>query len=51
MIDIERILLDKLPDVLDEHQKRNKIKNNLHVLRKKGVIAPVGKVWKMSKSQ
>ncbi|UBZ08951.1 putative DNA binding domain-containing protein [Leeuwenhoekiella palythoae] len=47
--DFEGILLDKLPDVLDEVQKQNKIKNNLQKLRKQGLIIPEGKVWKMSK--
>ncbi len=47
--DFEQILLDKLPDVLDIEQKKNKIKNNLQTLRKQGEIVPDGKVWKMSK--
>lgn len=47
--DFENILLDKLPDVLDIDQKKNKIKNNLQHLRKQGVIEPLGKVWKKSK--
>lgn len=36
--DFEGILLDKLPDVLDESQKQNKIKNNLQKLRKDGKL-------------
>lgn len=47
--DFEQILLDKLPDVLDIEQKKNKVKNNLQTLRKQGEIEPDGKVWKMSK--
>lgn len=47
--DFEQILLDKLPDVLDIGQKRNKIKNNLQALRKIGEIEPEGKIWRMSK--
>lgn len=47
--DFEKILLDKLPDVLDIQQKQNKIKNNLQALKKQGIIHPFGKVWKMSK--
>lgn len=47
--DFEQILLDKLPDVLDIEQKKNKVKNNLQTLRKQGEIVPDGKVWKMSK--
>ena len=42
-------LLDKLPDVLDIQQKKNKVKNNLQTLKKQGLIAPEGKLWKMSK--
>lgn len=47
--DINDLLLDKLPDVLDEEQKSNKVKNLLQSLRNQKVIAPEGKLWKMSK--
>lgn len=47
--DFEKVLLDKLQDVLDIHQKKNKIKNNLQSLRKQGLIEIKGKIWKMSK--
>jgi len=47
--DFEQVLLDKLPDVLDIEQKKNKVKNNLQTLRKQGKIVPEGKVWRMSK--
>jgi len=47
--DFEKVLLDKLPDVLDIQQKKNKIKNNLQLLRKQGVIEVKGKIWRMSK--
>jgi ATP-dependent DNA helicase RecG len=49
--DFEKVLLDKLPDVLDLEQKKNKVKNNLQLLRKKGIIQPVGKKWIMSKRE
>lgn len=49
--DFEKVLLDKLPDVLDLPQKKNKIKNNLQTLRKAGIINNIGKIWKMSKSK
>ena len=49
--DFESLLLDKLPDVLDIIQKRNKIKNNLQTLRKQGKIDIKGKIWKMSKQE
>jgi len=48
--DFEKILLDKLPDVLNLEQKKNKVKNNLQTLRKNGVIRIVGKIWEMSKN-
>ena len=47
--DFEKILLDKLPDVLDENQKKNKVKNNLQALRKSGKIEPDGRMWYLSK--
>lgn len=47
--DLEAVLLDKLPEVLDIQQKKNKVKNNLQALKKQGVIEPEGKLWKMSK--
>ncbi len=46
--DFEKILLNKLPDVLDIEQKRNKIKNNLQSLKNEGKIVIHGKLWKMS---
>ena len=54
MIDINQKLqqlLDKLPDILDEKQKENKIKNNLQSLRKRGVIVIIGNQWRLSKTQ
>lgn len=47
--DFEKILLEKLPDVLDEDQKKNKVKNNLQALRKSGKIEPEGRTWHLSK--
>lgn len=49
--DFEKILLDKLPDVLDIKKKQNKIKNNLQSLRKQGIIKVNGKMWVMSKTE
>ena len=48
-VDINRLLLDKLPDVLDATQKDNKVKNLLQALKQEGVIEPKGKSWRMSK--
>ena len=47
--DFEALLLDKLPSVLDEQQKKNKIKNYLQALRNTGEIIAEGKAWKMSR--
>lgn len=47
--DFEKVLMEKLPDILDVEQKRNKIKNNLQILRTKGIIEPNGKLWKIIK--
>jgi ATP-dependent DNA helicase RecG len=47
--DFEKILLDKLSDVLDINQKKNKIKNILQQLKNAEKIRVEGKTWKMSK--
>jgi ATP-dependent DNA helicase RecG len=49
--DFENLLVDKLPDILDEQQKKDKIKNLLQALRKSGVISCLGKRWQMSKGK
>ncbi len=48
-VDINRLLVDKLPDVLSEKQKDNKIRNLLQALKQEGLIEPDGKVWRISK--
>ena len=47
--DINGLLLDKLPDVLDRKQKDSKVKNLLQALKTEGLIEPEGKLWRMSK--
>lgn len=47
--DFEKILLEKLSAVLDEQQKKNKVKNALQSLRKSGDIINEGQIWRMSK--
>lgn len=49
-VDFENLLLEKLPDILDIKQKKNKIKNNLQTLRRSGQIINIDKVWKLSKN-
>ena len=49
--DFETLLLDKLPDILDDDQKKNKVKNNLQALRKSGTIVSNKGIWAMSKTK
>ena len=49
--DFEKLLLDKLPNSLDDKQKKNKIKNLLQKLRTKGFIEPIGYEWILSKTK
>ncbi len=49
-VDFEDLLLEKLPDILDIKQKKNKIKNNLQSLRKSGQIINIDKVWMLPKN-
>jgi len=46
--DIDRLVLDKLPDVLDEQQKQHKIKNLLQSLKNQGLIINSGRTWRLS---
>lgn len=49
--DFEKIVSDKLPEFLDDKQKKNKVKNNLQALRQAGTIDNDGKTWRMSKTK
>lgn len=50
--DFEKVILDKLPDVLDVNQKKNKIKNVLQGLRNKGIIELFNKkYWRLTSSK
>lgn len=46
----ENILLDRLPDILNNEQKKNKIKNALQSLKKQGIIRSEGKSWYLKNS-
>ena len=48
-VDFEKLLLDKLPDILDIQKKKNKIKNYLQALKKEGFIDNIGREWRLSK--
>jgi ATP-dependent DNA helicase RecG len=53
--DIDKLLIDKLSDALDEDQKRNVITNLLQEMRRDGIIQPVegkrgkGAKWELCK--
>jgi ATP-dependent DNA helicase RecG len=51
--DIDRLLMDKLSDALDEEKKRNFIMNLLQEMRRKKVVTVRGKgpraVWELHK--
>ena len=50
--EFEKIILNKLPDVLDENQKTNKIKNVLQDLNNQGVIVlGSNKKWRLTSSK
>ena len=50
--DFERIILDKLPEVLSESQKKTKIKNVLQSLKEQKVIEiESGKSWQLKMSR
>ena len=46
--DIENVIINKLSESLDITQKRDKIKNNLQAMRRKGLIEVEGKIWKLA---
>ncbi|WP_174493916.1 RNA-binding domain-containing protein [Acinetobacter sp. Marseille-Q1623] len=47
--ELEKLLLDKLPQVLDESQKINRIRNLMQKMRRNGLIKTEGKTWKIAK--
>lgn len=48
-LDFENLLLNKLSDLLDDQQKKDKVKNCLQSLIKEGLIYNSEKIWKLSK--
>ncbi|OAL83121.1 RNA-binding domain-containing protein [Acinetobacter terrae] len=47
--ELEKLLLDKLPQVLDESKKINRIRNLMQKMRLNGLIKTEGKTWKIAK--
>ena len=48
--DLEHFLLDKLPQVLDEEKRRNRIRNLLQKMRKEELIEAQGLFWQLKDS-
>lgn len=48
--DLEHFLLDKLPQVLDEEKRRNRIRNLLQKMRKEELIKAQGLFWQLKDS-
>ena len=49
--EIRELIIDKLPDVLDDKQKENKLRNLLYDMSKKGLIVRDSDNFKNSKWQ
>lgn len=49
--DINRLLFDKLPDVLSDQQRSNKIRNLLQNMKQEGLIEVEGKTWRKSNNK
>ncbi len=49
-VSFEKVLLDKLPDVLDDKQKKDKVRNILQKLRRSGIIKMIERKWQLSDS-
>ena len=47
--DIERLLFDKISEILTEKQKKDKVKNLLQSLRLENMIELEKKFWKLKK--
>lgn len=50
-VDIDELLIDKLPDILTPAQKTNRVKNLLQSMKNQGLIVADGKTWRMSKRE
>ncbi|AVH48860.1 putative DNA binding domain-containing protein [Acinetobacter towneri] len=47
--ELEKLLVDKLPQVLDQDKKINRIRNLMQKMRVNGLIETEGKTWKIAK--
>ncbi len=48
--DLEALLINKMPNVLNKKQKVNKIRSLLNLLKRKEIIECEGRLWRMCKS-
>ncbi len=49
-IDFEKLLIDKLPQMLDEDQRKHRVRNLLQKMRKEGLLEAKGLTWHLKKS-
>lgn len=48
--DFEKLLIDKLPQILDEDQRRHRVRNLLQKMRRDGLVEAKGLTWYLKKS-
>lgn len=48
--DFEKLLIDKLPQILDEDQRKHRVRNLLQKMRKDGLVEAKGLTWYLKKS-
>lgn len=48
--DFEKLLIDKLPQILDEDQRKHRVRNLLQKMRKEGLVEAKGLTWYLKKS-
>ena len=48
--DFEKLLIDKLPQILDENQRKHRVRNLLQKMRKDGLVEAKGLTWYLKKS-
>lgn len=48
--DFEKLLIDKLPQILDDDQRKHRVRNLLQKMRKDGLVEAKGLTWYLKKS-
>lgn len=50
LTDFEKMLVNKLPQVLDQDQRKNRVRNLLQKMRREGVVTSKGRAWYLTDS-